>query len=450
MYKPIFMLALTAFVFSFMVLVSELDYIRRPTASIVLFLGVFFSLRPKKYVHPCMLVLVNYLLYFVMPYSLYLIYDMFDIDYILPWGMLYDWGKVSATAVSHFELTFLFFYLGMFFSSEILLRKAVSNTGAKREYDVRLSGVMILMVTMAIGIAAFLNRTGGLSAWISNYSSTYITAKEGIGFINYLLINTAHLLAFIAGWIIWRTRKKVSYLIWLPLIAILILCIFLQGIKSRIPLILFFFLMPKISTMKVNIRKAVIIFFSLILFFMVAMYFRSDGFYSTPRMAIEYLQSYFNMIFLHDMVLTNYFPGEWVSMFMGMNKYTEIFVGKLPRETYDLSVALTQIYYPDTWFKFGATQQWPIESDFYLTFPSPLFWALPICLYSLMISVLYKFATNGVPVIMFIYSAEFVRIMSIFRSSLLTWNVLIIAIFYVVVLVGCTALIFRKERIVAT
>jgi len=436
-----------------MVLLAEMKIVNRPAASLILIMGLYLVLRPSSIIHPATLVFVNYLIYFVMPYFLFTIYDIFKIEYILPWGLINDWSKLSTTAIVHFELTFVLFYTSLLYCTDVLFAKFSLSSlepGYKVTYTVNKMGTFVLTVLMLVGVIIFVQHSGGLNAWLTDYSHTYINSKEGIGLLNISLIYLTHLLAFIAGWIKWGSKEKYPLIMWVLIITVLVSCMYFQGIKSRVPLVMFFFFAPKLINVNIKLRKAFFIFLGLILFFMVSMYFRSNAFYATPAMALEYLQSYFNTIFLHDQALSNYAQGELTSLFMGLKKYTEVFVGKIPRENYDLSVALTQQFYPDDWYLGGATQQWPIETDFFLTFPTPFFWVLPIFLYSIMMSFLYKLATNGVPVIMFIYSAEFVRIMSIFRSSLLTWDVLIIAIFYVMVLVGCTALIFRKKRIVTT
>lgn len=447
-YTSSIFLAAVCFMYSFMMLLAEMKIVNRPAASLILIMGLYLVLRPSSIIHPATLVFVNYLIYFVMPYFLFTIYDIFKIEYILPWGLINDWSKLSTTAIVHFELTFVLFYTSLLYCTDVVIEKlsfASLDPESNTTYSVSIKGTFVLTFIMLVGVIMFIVLTGGPKAWLTNYDNTYLNSKAGLGVINILLIYLAHLLAFIAGWMKWRSKEKYPLVLWVLMITVLVLCIYFQGIKSRVPLVLFFFLMPKLTTIDIKLRKAFIIFLALIVFFMVSMYFRSNGFYSTPGMALEYLQSYFNTIFLHDLTLSNYTQGETTSMFMGLKKYTEIFVGKIPRENYDLSVALTQRFYPDDWYIGGATQQWPIETDFFLTFPTPFFWFIPIFTYSFIMAFLYKLTTSGVPVIMFIYAAEFLRIMSIFRSSLLTWDAFIQFIFYGLVLISCTTLIFRKN-----
>jgi hypothetical protein len=369
----------------------------------------------------------------VMPYSLFLVYKIFNIEYILPWGLINDWTLLSSDALYHFEVTFLIFFLSAIYlfknSNKTNLPIAASNVDFL--FEISKAGIWLLAGGMLIGCALFFQLTGGASAWLSNYSEAYLKNKEGVGFLNYSLIIFSHFLAFVAGWMKWRSHRNYSAWLWAAVLVALLACIFLQGIKSRIPLILFFFLLPKLMFARLALGKSVIWFLFLILLFLVGMYFRSDGFYGTPRLALEYLQSYFNTIFLHDLVLNSPPPTEITSsMFRGIYKYQELLGDQVPREKYDLSVALTQRFFPSDWYVDGATQQWPIETDLFVTVNIPVLWVIPIFIYMFFVIGLRRKAAQGIPFFMFVYGAELVRIMSVFRSGLLTWDLPLLVAFY--------------------
>jgi hypothetical protein len=441
----------TLLIYALFLLLGIIDAVDRAAASLILIFGVYVAFRPNKFLHPANFIFANYLLYLLMPYSLFLVYREFEIEYILPWGMINDWSKVSSIALYHFELTFLLFFLSVtFFYSKLVRHRSLKvYTEVVYLYEISASAVMVLTGGVFIGCALFFNLTGGVSAWLSNYSETYITGKAGIGLLNYSLIILAHLLAFIAGWMKWRDSQRFSKLVWASIFVTLFACMFLQGIKSRIPLMLFFFLTPRLIFSELKLIRAIIYFFLLIIIFSIGMYFRSGGFYDTPRLAIEYLQSYFNTIFLHDIVLRNPAVDDSLgSMLRGFNKFRELVGEQVPREMYDLSVALTQIYFPGDWYNDGATQQWPIETDFYLSNSQPLFWIIPIFVYTFIISIIGKKAIQGAPFFLFLFGAELLRIMSIFRSGLLTWDLLILITYYFAIFVLCKAFVFRRKFIV--
>lgn len=431
------------------VLLSIFGLADRPLASLVLVGATYLAFRPAAFLHPANFVFVYYLLYLVMPYSLFLVYKIFDIEYILPWGLINDWSLLSFDALYHFEVVFL-----MFFMSSIYLYKN-ANRGrlsfdaapsyATHTFEVSKKWVWFLTGCMLIGCALFLQLTGGAGAWVSNYSEAYLKNKEGVGFLNYTLIIFSHFLAFVAGWMKWRSERNYSAWLWAAVLIALLACIFLQGIKSRIPLVLFFFLLPRLMRARLVLGKSIIWFLFMVLLFLIGMYFRSDGFYGTPRLAIEYLQSYFNTVFLHDLLLNSPPPSEITgSMFRGVYKYQELLGEQVPREKYDLSVALTQHFFPSDWYIDGATQQWPIETDLFVTTDLSMLWLIPIFIYMFFMIGLSRRAVQAKPFFIFVYGAELVRIMSVFRSGLLTWDLPLLVTYYFLIYLVSKAIFVTK------
>ena len=383
-YAKMVVIFVVLFFYSLTVLLSIFDLVDRALASLILIGATYLALRPDAFLHPANFIFANYLLYLVMPYSLFLIYKIFNIEYILPWGLINDWSLLSSEALYHFEVTFLIFFFSAIYlfenTNKTNLSAAAGN--ADRSFEASKVGIWLITGGMLIGCALFFQLTGGANAWLSNYSEAYLKNKEGVGFLNFALIIFAHFLAFVAGWMKWRSHRNYSAWLWVAVLVALLACIFLQGIKSRIPLVLFFFLLPKLMFVRLALGKSIIWFLFLISLFLIGMYFRSDGFYGTPRLGLEYLQSYFNTIFLHDLVLNSPPPNEITrSMFRGIYKYQELLGGQVPREKYDLSVALTQRFFPSDWYIDGATQQWPIETDLFVTVGLPVLWVIPIFIY---------------------------------------------------------------------
>lgn len=437
----------TLLVYTSFLIFAEFDLTDRAAASFVLILGIYLSFKPKVFLHPGNLVFANYLLYLLLPYSLFSIYRVFNIEYLLPWGLINDWSRLSNEALYHFELTFTLFFLSTTFLYSKIVKEQpfLDKPGNINTYEVSKLGVVLLFGFIFVGCVLFLSLTGGASAWMTNYTETYTKGKAGVGLLNFALIVFAHFLAFVAGWMKWRDRQSFPAWMWAGVIITLFACMFLQGIKSRIPLLLFFFLAPQLISAKLHLSKAIAYFFLLMLLFSVGMYFRSGGFYNTPQLALEYLQSYFNTIFLHDLLMNNPPPAESTgSMLRGLNKLQELFGDKLPREKYDLSVSLTQIYYPNDWYNDNATQQWPIESDFYTTFSQPIFWIIPILIYAVIIVTIGRRAVGGAPFFLFLYGAELVRIMTIFRSGFITYDIFLLIPFYFTIFAVCKLLFFRR------
>jgi hypothetical protein len=406
----------------------------RGSESIFLITILYLITKPKIILHPANVVFANYLIYLLLPSTLYLIYKAFEIEYVLPWGLINDWSELSQKSFKHYEYLFVIFYLTLIgtINNSRVKKIALSINNLKKEVTFNNGRLLQLSIVVFLLLILFIKETGGINAWYENYSDTYTFNKVGIGPLNVFLIWAAHFLAFILGYLKFILRQKISAYLLFFIIIILLGCIALQGFKSRIPLIIFFYLSPVLINYKFKISHGLFIFVFMILLFLFGMYFRSHGFYSTPRLGLEYLQSYFNTIFLHDKVLIDYSEGSMGSILIGFNKFAEIFNQKLPRENYDLAVLLTQKYYPVDWLEGGSTQQWPLETDLYLSFPNEIFWIIPVVFYCLILHLIAKKISYHPGFFLFVYSAEAVRIMSIYRSSFLVWDVWVTVFLYII------------------
>jgi hypothetical protein len=414
------------FLFSLLnILLAIAGYWSVACLSVLVVAGVYLVTKPDIYYHPANVVFANYAIYLIMPYTLWLIYNIFDIEYVLPWGMINDWSLLSVRAICNFLWMFFIMYLGslLFFNAD-KLRSSFLILAAKNKSSNKLNAVL-WNIFFAVNIAAvlvFIEMSGGFNSWLNNYSETYLLNRQGLGALNFYILWTANFTAFALGFIKFVMKSKLPRLSILLGFSALLISIFAQGIKSRIPMLLFFYFASYLAVKKFKLSTGIYLFFLLILMFMFGMYFRSDGFYNSPQLLLEYLQSYFNTIFLHDIAIKDYNPGELGSILMGFNKYLELYFGVTPRENYDLAVLLTQKYFPDQWYVGGGTQQWPIETDLYLSFPNEIFWIIPTCIYFYIFSFAFKLAHKGGGYVLFVYCAELIRMMTIFRSGFLTWE----------------------------
>ncbi|MEW5715678.1 hypothetical protein AB1462_25415 [Pseudomonas sp. SB113] len=363
--------------------------------------------------------------------------------YVLPWGKTNDWSKLSNEAIFSFAYVFtLFFFFTRFF--EIF----ISQTPAEnlfQKYRVSPSTLFFFSAIILLGSIYFFQVTGGADAWFGNYSDTYLENKKGYGLLNFLLIMASNFLAFVLGFY-WRTQRRVGWLLVIFVLVVLVFCGFIQGVKSRIFYFAIFFSVPWLSVAKLTIKKGALIFFGFTLAFSFAMYFRSNGFYSTPKMLLEYFLSYFNTIFLHDMILRDMSPDIFLTVSYPLNKWLT-FVG-VPSEEYmhDISRWLTSIYYPEQWFEGSATQQWPIETELYLNYGYYIFWVIPIFIYSLFICGLYSLRYRLGPVCLFIFVCELLFFLSMFRGSMLQWIALFNMMFYGVLLLSGRLLFVRVNK----
>lgn len=401
---------------------------------------MFLVCRNKEVLCPSNVVFGSYFLYLVFPSILFYVLEWLNWTYVLPWGKTNDWSKISDEAILSFGYVFtLFFFFTRFF--EVILKRG-SAEDLFLQYRVNPALLFVFALLVFLGSAYFFQVTGGADAWFGNYSETYLGNKKGFGLINFLLIMSSNFLAFVLGFY-WRTQRHVNWLLVVSVIVVLIFCAYIQGVKSRIFYFTIFFSIPWLSAMSFTLKKGVFIFLGFVFAFSFAMYFRSNGFYSTPEMLLEYFLSYFNTIFLHDMILRDMPPDFFLTVSYPFNKWMT-FVG-VPSDEYlhDISRWLTSIYYPSQWFDESATQQWPIETELYLNYGSYAFWVVPIFIYSVFICGLYSLRYRMGPVFLFMFVSELLLFLSMFRGSMLQWIELFNLLFYGVLLL-CSRLLFVR------
>lgn len=404
-------------------------------------LCVFLLMRNKRVLSPSNIVFASYFLYFIFPGTLFYILEVVNWQYVLPWGKINDWAALSDEAVLSYAYVFTLFFLITRFLELVIDRR--HTTDIFLEYQIRPVGITFLAIIILIGGLFFFQATGGVDAWFSDYSKTYLENKKGYGLLNFLLLMGANFLSFALG-VHWRTKNRLHLSLILFVLVVLVFCAYIQGIKSRIFYFLIFFSLPWLSVFKLTIIKAVFIFLGFVLLFSFAMYFRSNGFYNTPQMLLEYFLNYFNTIFLHDMILRDMRPDFFLTFDFPFKKWMT-FIG-IPSEGYlhDISRWLTSIYYPSQWFDESATQQWPVETELYLNYGNYVFWVVPILLCSFYICTLYYFRFRGGPVFLFIYVSELLLFLSMFRGSMFQWIALFNMGFYVCIWVGRRLLFSRR------
>ncbi|MHC8387654.1 hypothetical protein ACYZTM_06390 [Pseudomonas sp. MDT2-39-1] len=390
-------------------------------------LAIFLIFRNKRALSPSNVVFASYFLYFVFPGLLFYFLEAISWEYVLPWGKINDWSALSDEAVLSYVYVFTLFFISTRVLESLIDRRPTVDFF--QDIRVRPLGIVVCAAMILVGGIYFFEVTGGTDAWFNDYSQTYLEKKKGYGILNFLLLMGANFLAFTLG-VYWRTENKISVLLVSFVIVVLVFCAYIQGIKSRMFYFMIFFSLPWLCAYKLTIAKGTLMFIGFVLLFSFAMYFRSNGFYNTPEMLLEYFLSYFNTIFLHDMILRDMPSDFFLTVQYPFNKWLT-FVG-VPSEGYlhDISRWLTSIYFPSQWFDESATQQWPIETELYLNYGYYIYWIIPIFLYSLYICMLYLMRFRGGPVFVFIYVSELLLFLSMFRGSMLQWIALFNLVFY--------------------
>jgi len=392
---------------------------------------LFLVNRSKEILHPTNVVFGYYCLYVVMPCFLFYIFEIFDWEYLLPWGKLNDWSTLSPSTVSFYFSTYVLFYYFL----KLLCRSENEFVVKKRFQDIYVNiNIVYCMLIISFGVGViFMNATGGLDLWVNDYKYTYLERKAGYGWINLILLHLSNLAVFFCGLVYFSSRspRGLKRLIFILVVSFVILYVsYLQGIKSRLVYFAVLFFFPFLFSRSLSLTKGFIFFLCFLLFFMLSMYFRSDGFYSSFSKNLEYLLSYFNTYMLHDMVIRDYDPDMFRTLSFSFSKIFSAIGFESDAKYHDISYWLTDTYFPEQWAR-STTQQWPIETELYFNFYGYAFYIIPIFLYSLFIAALYNSSLKGMAPLYFIFISELFRFFIMFRGGMLPWNMSIFFGFYV-------------------
>tara|TARA_R110002110_G_scaffold405208_1_gene624111 strand:+ start:179 stop:622 length:444 start_codon:yes stop_codon:yes gene_type:complete len=101
---------------------------------------------------------------------------------------------------------------------------------------------------------------------------------------------------------------------------------------------------------------------------------------------------------------------------------------------YDVSIMLTKEYFPDQWYLMSATQQWPLETELYLNYYGVVGQVIPLSIYGLWISILFKAVVLKQNWRLYpILALELFRIISTMRGVLIPWTFPILVIQYLAI-----------------
>lgn len=396
------------------------------------FIILLFIFMPTHIVHPNTFIFGYYFLWLVCPAVVDFLLTEFGWEYVLPWGRAWDWSQLHLYTLMQIQVTMttlvLLFY---FFCGSNIGYIIADNIESERTYFARLSATPIINAVIWILIIIFIQESGGINAWIENYSTTYLTGRAGLGVINVSIIALGSFSMLLAGLRNFGRRGGWSgILVHLPLVLSMG---FVGGFKSRLMILIFFFFLPYLLTLKMSVWRLVKYTFVFFLFLYILTLVRSEGFYSGGARFIELIPTYFNVFPLHDLIVqrensslftTTHYPFVKLGQFLGLAG---------PESEYDISIMLTKEYFPDQWFLRSATQQWPLETELYLNYYGIIGQTIPLFLYALWVSYIFKTTFVKKRWIFYpIVAFEFFRIISTMRGVLIPWNFPIIIAQYMV------------------
>ena len=189
-------------------------------------LALFLINRDKRVLHPSNMLFLFSTLYLIIPVLIFYLFEFVHWEYKLPWGMVSDWSAVSYDSMRLILMTFCV----SFFSLIFLSRRKKEKLRRHRDSGIYipLNVCIIFLILNIVGILLFMYLTGGVGAWITDYSNVYISGKEGVGWLNFLMINLAHFTFFICGFTFFSSyhipRSKKIYFLALLVITFCMVC----------------------------------------------------------------------------------------------------------------------------------------------------------------------------------------------------------------------------------
>lgn len=295
----------------------------------------------------------------------------------------------------------------------------------------------ILTVTffsiMALSLYGYILATGGAQAWLADAKMAFIS-REGAGV--YYLVYTHALMVFVLL-ICYRIHLHGGGAIKYMLVILMIILMYpFIGSKLKVIMIAALALSPFLIRSNLYSRTSFLSVSGVFVLVLLGLYLRNSSWMTLKDIA-PYFFNYFNTLEMFVTLLRDFDPGFFESAFLPINKVLMKFDGFFMVPYHDMSIWLTSIYYPDA-DKVGATEQWPIEADFYLSFG---FWGgfLFLFFYLLWLSYLHQGARTGNLAFCMIYIMEFFFIISHYRGGLFLWWYYYLVPFYVIIF-----FLFRK------
>lgn len=397
----------------------------------------YLTFRPTRVLHPNNMLFGFYGLYVILSSTLNLILDLIDWEYVLPWGQQVYWDTFSRYVLFQAEFTFLVLYFGIhYFTRESGSRPPRTPS----DFTIHPALLRVLYVFTFGLVVWFMQVTGGLDAWITDYSYTYLTKREGHGLLNVATIAFGNIVVFLLGLKTYRAEKK----LWPILGALLIMFAlsYVNGVKSRFIFLLILYLSPYFMTMTLRLKFLIIFTVSFFLLLYLGTLVRTEGFYASAPFFLEMLIGYFNSYQLHDYVVSSRDPALFQTVFQLFTKPLQILGLMDAGADFDISVMLTKEFFPEQWEDEHATQQWPLDTELYLNYYGFYLSWLPLTAYALLVSWLYRMAVlRGNLILMPIFIMEFQRIFSTMRGTLIPWELPVYVGQYLVIYFICKAAI---------
>lgn len=388
----------------------------------------YFAFPPARVFHPTNMVFAYYGMYVVVSCMLNFMLDQIGWFYRLPWGQIVFWDTFSLYTIFQIELSFLVLYFGLNWFSVSRNRKVLYGRSSRAAENISIDfpqiSSAVTYVTIFISVLMvlwFIQATAGLSEWLTNYSYTYLTKREGYGLLNVTMAAIGSAAVFLLGVMFYQAKRKRN--IALLFLIVLVILSFPAGFKSRLIFLIIMFLSPYLLQIKFSMKWLWRLATAFIVLLYLATLVRTSGFYASPPFFMEMLIGYFNAYQLHDWIVTSRAPDWFQTIHQVMVKPMQLLGYASLDDNFDISVMLTKEFFPEQWDREHATQQWPLETELYLNYYGIVLQPLPLIIYCAVQGWLYRRAVieNSMPLIP-VYILEFQRMFSMLRGTLIPWE----------------------------
>lgn len=290
-----------------------------------------------------------------------------------------------------------------------------SRKAPKHNFEVW-SLFLIAIVVLLLSCVIFVQKTGGVGAWIADPGKAFLT-REGAG-VYTILINFSILFAStLCGYICFINKKYallIGYTVFLIVLSPII------GSKSRLIHVMILLYLPWILRTRITFKGLILIVVLFFSFFVFGNWLRNKNWITLEEL-VPYLLNYFDTFEALVLSIKDIEPEWFSSVFLPFNKFLTPFGISDPNVFYDLSSKYTSIYYPHNW-KIRATVQWPIETDLYISFY--YFFGLPLL--GLLYYVVGKIFVMSIRTTrlsyMFVMVCMTLYMLSHLRGSLIIWT----------------------------
>lgn len=368
---------------------------------------IYLSMMPKKLMNPKNFVFVYYFVFYgVAPLVANRYANMYEV-----YGSLVNKAYVLCFTTYAISMTTLNICLNR---CEEKLKGTEQEQRVLSEKKNVLSNIdrIVYFLLLVVGLVIYIQKTGGLERWLTNPDAAFFS-RRGSGLYYLMFTNMLMILLFLDNQNKLKTKKdiakRVSYIVLL-----LGLSIFIGSRSTTFIMVLMLFSYTIMQLNLINAKSIGLVGIGAGIF-IAGMYIRQDHLMTTLAQTIATFFDYFDtfknlLISLKDFPpafgLTVLLPFNWILMKFG------VYIG-VPY--HDMSIWLTDTYYPDSW-AVGGTTQWPIETDMYLSFM--YYGGIPlVVLYFVVIAYLYRRAQEK-GVWRFIYINEAMMIISHLRGGI--------------------------------